>query len=125
MNLSIKPQKNILKKNDFFVRKSIISRRIRSRITLARESEAEGILFDEKTEGQKSRDTVPLTTEFEMTKNSRIKIEKGVFIIFMGRNGYQKLCNGTGTGNLKLIPKISTFLRDKMHLWLRTVFIKK
>jgi hypothetical protein len=28
--------------------------------TLARESGAKGVLFDEKTEGRKSRDTVPL-----------------------------------------------------------------
>jgi hypothetical protein len=37
-------------------------RRIRSRIEkgLARESGAQGVLFDGKTEGRKSRDTVPL-----------------------------------------------------------------
>jgi hypothetical protein len=47
--------------HDFCVRKSILYRRILSRIqNLARESGAQGVLFDEKTEGRKSRDTVPL-----------------------------------------------------------------
>jgi hypothetical protein len=48
--------------HDFCVLKLIISRRIRSRIqkALSRESGAQGVLFNEKTEGRKSRDTVPL-----------------------------------------------------------------
>jgi hypothetical protein len=39
--------------HDFSVRKSIISRRIRSRIQKARESGAQGVLFDEKNRGSK------------------------------------------------------------------------
>jgi hypothetical protein len=39
---------------------------------VARESEAQGVLFDEKTEGQKSRDTVPLTLTCEI-KNMLFK----------------------------------------------------
>jgi hypothetical protein len=48
--------------HDFCVRKSIISRRIRSRIQKGFTPwiRAQGLLFDEKTEGRKSRDTVPL-----------------------------------------------------------------
>jgi hypothetical protein len=43
--------------HDFCVRKSIISQQIRSKI---QESGAQGVLFDEKTEGRISRDTVLL-----------------------------------------------------------------
>jgi hypothetical protein len=48
--------------HDFCVRKSIISRRFRSRIQKGPkgESGAKYVLLDEKTEGRKTRDTVPL-----------------------------------------------------------------
>jgi hypothetical protein len=48
--------------HDFCVRKSIISRRIRSRIrkVFSPRIRGPGVLFDEKTEGRKSRDIVPL-----------------------------------------------------------------
>jgi hypothetical protein len=39
---------------------------------LARESGAQGVLFDEKTEGRKSRDTVPLTP---CGSNSELEIQ--------------------------------------------------
>jgi hypothetical protein len=47
-----------------FLRSKIdhIAHIIYSRIQKARESGAQGVLFDEKTEGRKSRDTVPLAT---------------------------------------------------------------
>jgi hypothetical protein len=52
------------RKHACFFWKSIISRRIRSRIQKGFRlwSWAQGVLFDGKTEGWKSRDTVPLTT---------------------------------------------------------------
>jgi hypothetical protein len=44
-------------------RLSRFSRRKRSKTALGHESGPWGGLFDEKTEGRKSHDTVPLTTE--------------------------------------------------------------
>jgi hypothetical protein len=46
--------------HDFCVRKSIISRRIRSRIQKGFSPWIREVFFDEKTGGWKSRDTVPL-----------------------------------------------------------------
>jgi hypothetical protein len=59
--------------HDFCVRKSIIFE-AEFKKALARESGAQGVLFDEKTEGRKSRDNVPL----EAIKNllSRILLYK-------------------------------------------------
>jgi hypothetical protein len=50
---------------------------------LARESGAQGVLFDEKTEGRKSRDTVPLSTNIK-TNGPIIEedLNKKLFAVF-------------------------------------------
>jgi hypothetical protein len=68
--------------HDFCVRKASISRRIRSRKKIeaeykkasARESGAQGVLFDEKTKGKKFRDTVLLTINAAQKKIAAISI---------------------------------------------------
>jgi hypothetical protein len=72
--------------HDFCLRKSILGEfEAEFKKALAREKDAQGVLFDEKTEGQKSRDTVPLNgfLQRQTGKNDYCKGQKDEISSFL------------------------------------------